>query len=1015
MNIKIFILIFVLLIIVTASGIFIYKYTKQDSQSKINKVYPSDAENNLVSAKDVLGNLLNNDFDDLINEYVIEQEQKYQNAIDEESSDPAVRICSSQRIEPCKPGYVPTSVPDLTDTNSPQQTVTCCVIDPGNFNAQKVTDITKTIQTISLNIITDPGILTILKQVAVTLSTKAGRIMTQNAIKNTINGLGGKLISASRTLLSGSLVAATKAAFSKAAATAVSKVTLKAIGARVVSYTATLPGKFAASLASGPIGWAVFVLQIVSMGLDIADVGGYGQITYLKEYIRSRDQVKATFESELVKAGLVYPFVVGPLSKFKMAPTAEELEARKIQSELEPESDIKSNTIPDNIQDLMVLIQTDYVCNYISMVTDLSKFKNADLSLTEIEDLCNQLAETALTFFDTPDGEKYLSEQMCKFADGIIVDDNGTCSFKNKETCDASYDWSTISTTGGTYVEWRDNKCSMENSMLRKSCEDKGLKYNYEDQLCVITDTYCREYGEDPFINEDGRKDCKINDAQNVAEMIFGTTITRGLKQVFDPDQYKPCEPDEVDANNLNQHVKNLLYASMLLPPPFNIPGDLYAKFGNKTCWKDACTEGTEESTAGLCYAKCRPGYNSDTLDTCYKQYPNWEVPGSSLTYVAKTTVKVTPAGSCPDGKERDGALCYSKCDPGHRRSAGVCYEQCNPDTQNSVGASGASVVCRNKCANGYSTLPGDLTGTCYFNCGPNQTQSADGLSCRDNCPNGYSSDGAITCWLNDATYVRGSGRIPDKSPCSPGQNDDGTSCHHTRTDCADDCGKGWDWCRRRGAFNECVGGCRLSCWQVSNGIAKYTWERNQCRADEELRMGLCYPKCRPGYWSSDGHVTICTKINDNNPLTRTVNTQIRGSYVPDSVAVRSYMRDDPTPLVCPEGTRSTSAGLCEGSPPLGYRDNGAGLYVRDDCPLGASDTGLTCERERYSRGVAQPKLKLRFKERNVPWGTKEGFESTQQISSISEVSNTYSYICLGVVGFIIILIIIMLRNKNIL
>ena len=58
-------------------------------------------------------------------------------------------------------------------------------------------------------------------------------------------------------------------------------------------------------------------------------------------------------------------------------------------------------------------------------------------------------------------------------------------------------------------------------------------------------------------------------------------------------------------------------------------------------------------------------------------------------------------------------------------------------------------------------------------------------------------------------------GRMPDKSPCDPGQRDDG-----------------------------------VSCWSGVNSleIKKTLFNRYKCRADEDNYAGLCYPKCKPDY-----------------------------------------------------------------------------------------------------------------------------------------------------------------------
>jgi len=49
---------------------------------------------------------------------------------------------------------------------------------------------------------------------------------------------------------------------------------------------------------------------------------------------------------------------------------------------------------------------------------------------------------------------------------------------------------------------------------------------------------------------EIGEEDCYINLSQDIAEIVFGTVIVRGLKQVFDLDQYDQCGYDGEFKNN---------------------------------------------------------------------------------------------------------------------------------------------------------------------------------------------------------------------------------------------------------------------------------------------------------------------------------------------------------------------------------------------------------------------------------------------------------------------------------
>ena len=97
-----------------------------------------------------------------------------------------------------------------------------------------------------------------------------------------------------------------------------------------------------------------------------------------------------------------------------------------------------------------------------------------------------------------------------------------------------------------------------------------------------------------------------------------------------------------------------------------------------------------------------------------------------------------------------------------------------------------------------------------------------------------YRDDGT-SCWLD--TYGRGAGRIPDKRGCDNGQRDDGTSCWEDakcETKCSGDW-RPWTW------------HCDTNCTGCAC-IKKTLGQRQTCRGDEEMKDGLCYSKCAPGY-----------------------------------------------------------------------------------------------------------------------------------------------------------------------
>ena len=71
---------------------------------------------------------------------------------------------------------------------------------------------------------------------------------------------------------------------------------------------------------------------------------------------------------------------------------------------------------------------------------------------------------------------------------------------------------------------------------VKKNCDDMGYGVTFDQNkgLCKFTPEYCKRYGLTFFYNKEvGIEDCRLAGGQRVAETIFGTTVTRGVKSWF--------------------------------------------------------------------------------------------------------------------------------------------------------------------------------------------------------------------------------------------------------------------------------------------------------------------------------------------------------------------------------------------------------------------------------------------------------------------------------------------------
>lgn len=310
----------------------------------------------------------------------------------------------------------------------------------------------------------------------------------------------------------------------------------------------------------------------------------------------------------------------------------------------------------------------------------------------------------------------------------------------------------------------------------------------------------------------------------------------------------------------------------------------------------------------------------------------------------------------CPEGKSSEGGLCYDKPRSGYSCTALTCTKDCPPGMRNdglfcakqSTSRTGGTIP--NKCAAGQEGPP------CYEKC--KDGYEGVGPVCWEKCPPGQTNTGVACLVEADSKlidkYKRADfGRFPDKSPCPPGMRDDGTSCwddlkttdqgrykyiwgclgcHDGSNVCKDDCYKVWE---PKLVTTGC--GC----------IKKTLFERQTCKADEDMHIGMCYPKCRSGYGSSDLDVLFCkSKAGCPQGYIDTGLTCYRG---PISTTKKSFIRPLKNAL-CDNNLEKDAGGLCYSKCPS--NTTGVGPLCWSGCPTGYGEMGVSCAKPSYARPV---------------------------------------------------------------
>jgi hypothetical protein len=581
--------------------------------------------------------------------------------------------------------------------------------------------------------------------------------------------------------------------------------TIKALGKAGAKAGAAV-AKIGAKVSAGPIGWALLAFDVLSITLDMTDAGGYEQLNMLDFYIDLKKSIDDEIIAMYAEEGVSYPSVIGPFDQL----TEKDLETL--------------------IEDQVAIIMADESDPLIApMITRL----NSDLLsgiITEA-DLENELIINNYTgLIDTDKVYDRANANLCIELGGKIVDTN-MCSYMDKDTCENSY--SVPLEPEDIYAEYKDGKCVSASYALRMTCEENNLKYDIESGLCEISEDYCMAKGADWGYNAKlGKNDCRTSVGQDVLEFIFGTTVTRGIKQIFDPKQYESCNRDEVD--------------------------DGYF------CRKISCND-NEDLKDSMCYPKCSHGFHPVGCCVCSPNCSDgWTDDGAFCR----------KAGSCPSNKDHSGALCYDKCTDGYHGVSNVCWERCPAgyidngafcSTGGEAYAKSSRSADKRPCGEGLT----DDGTSCWRNSyGRGWGRDANWESCDDG-HGGY--DVAGTCWKHD--YKNSWGAINCNGPQQHPSHVWGV-----RTGW-DDCYTNdfpyvykalWDRARTCNSDEDQVGvtcypkcnpgfnGVGPVCWpQDGAGIKTPVWDRQYCNADESLVAGICYKKCNSGY-DDDG--AFCRK-----------------------------------------------------------------------------------------------------------------------------------------------------------
>ncbi len=128
-------------------------------------------------------------------------------------------------------------------------------------------------------------------------------------------------------------------------------------------------------------------------------------------------------------------------------------------------------------------------------------------------------------------------------------------------------------------------------------------------------------------------------------------------------------------------------------PAPYGRGAGYPWKFGDKAFSLDGARKrcrkkhGSCEKSGQIIYPKCKKGYKAVGCCICSPKCPSGMGTDIGVSCTKKSYTRKTILPSCPAGMENDAGLCYKKCKPGYDGIGPVCWGTCPPDKPVNCGA----------------------------------------------------------------------------------------------------------------------------------------------------------------------------------------------------------------------------------------------------------------------------------------------------------------------------------------
>lgn len=357
-----------------------------------------------------------------------------------------------------------------------------------------------------------------------------------------------------------------------------------------------------AKAAAGPIGWAWMAWEVVSAALDIADVGGYNLFTANSLNVLTRNSLEFAMQNLCKEEGIDYPMMfslgqvfpeeysnvndtytntvvmgralelmlndqagIDAFTEILLAAFDETVEVSEESSDMLGKYMLEASSEniterDDYYYDNMLEALPDDKKGYIKKYPHMSSKTTIGVSLSE--EGCNWwndkhkqtwIQNTSVLDRSRAPPEDYLPPLAAVYTQyyGVLDEkDPGTLEQPNMEEKELSAP-APLCLPMGVMFAYCEKSRTHKDAVVAVTPSDYGVKFNPTTRVCKYTRSYCDRFSM-KYIDADGATDCELYEGQYIAELIFGTTLTRGVIKLFNEGiggikySHEECINDEI-------------------------------------------------------------------------------------------------------------------------------------------------------------------------------------------------------------------------------------------------------------------------------------------------------------------------------------------------------------------------------------------------------------------------------------------------------------------------------------